>query len=87
MPPNEAAHGVTSERVAVRAWEHSIVGSTASLCQVIAQHAHADSGERGGTVFASLALAREVGAGGQVDVAPAQADQFGDAQPGLHCDH
>jgi hypothetical protein len=41
------------------------------------------SGEWGGTILASFAVAADMRAGTEVDVVAGQADQFGDSQPGL----
>ena len=40
-------------------------------------------GQRGGAVFAALAVAADVRARTEVDIAAGEAGQFGHAQPGL----
>jgi hypothetical protein len=58
----------------------------AALGEPLLQDSCGLPGQRGGAVFAAFAMAADVRAGAEVDVADGQAGEFGDAQRGLHGD-
>ena len=67
----------------VRVGNTGSVGAPGGFGKPAAQCFDRGLGQRRGPVFASLAVAGDVRACAEVDVVAAQANQFGDAQPGL----
>ena len=81
---DQAPDGVAAERGTAWSGEDRVVGMAAALGEIGPQNGDGVAGQRRGTVLPALASATDVGAGAQVDISPAQSDQLGDPQPGLH---
>ncbi len=74
---------VAAEPTAAGRGEQRIAGMPGSLGRPDAQHGACRAGERRGSLFSSLAFAREVCGAGEWHVGDVQPGEFGGAEPGL----
>src|SRR6266567_9180788 len=72
-----------SHRPAADGAEERVAGRACAFGEPGAQGGGGAGGQRGDPVFSALAVAGDVGAGTEVDVAAGQGSEFGGPQPGL----
>ena len=75
--------GVAAEAPAGAGGEQRVGGAAGAFGEPGARARLGVGGERDGALLSALAVAADVRAGAERDVAAVEADQFGDAQPGL----
>ena len=75
---------VAAEQRAAAGRKQRIGVLTGLVVEPAAKHGDGAGSERGDPVFASFAVAGDVGADAEVDVGAGERGEFGDPQPGLH---
>ena len=75
--------GVAAEPAAGAGRKQRVVGTAGALVEPGGEHGVGVGGERDGALLSAFALAADVRAGAEHDVAAVEADQLGDAQAGV----